>query len=343
MNLLDNVVSWGSTIASGACTVGGLFLAAEVAPVLIVTGVVVGGIGGLNEMVHGAAREDPWRVVSGLFGVATSAAGGVSQWLKNVKHVKFANKAIKAAKAAQKAKATVEKVERAAKMTSKAAHVLKQAKVAEAVSKGISGTQSFITAVKDLPAAAEGVQEGDVLKTAGWACGAAAGVVSIGSAAGQCAGAFTNSWKDAMDAAGIAKDARIGVKELAQATRQKGPNPVKNIAGRETKSLAKAAAWCKEALEASAAQIQGAADDKIIEEIIEGIENFAEAACKGAQTACQDESLVRGEPQANVSDHINCIALWVWEARLFDAGGACFLFLVAAKSAWLVVTRAPFP
>eukprot|EP00438_Fugacium_kawagutii_P033486 Skav230639 [mRNA] locus=scaffold1673:359250:360473:+ [translate_table: standard] len=277
VNLADNIVSWGSTIASGACTAAGLLIAAEFAPVLIVTGVVVGGIGGLNEVIHGAAREDPWRVASGVFGVATSAAGGVSQWLKNVKHVKYAQKAVKAAKVAQKAKATVEKAERAAQMTAKAATVLKQAKVAEAVNKGISATQSCVTAVKDLPAAVESLREGDVMRPTGWGIGAAGGFMSVGAAANQCGDAFTNPWKGAVGKAGIAKDARSAVKELAQATRQKGPNPVKIVAGHETKSLAQAARWCKEALVASSDDIQETYN-KILAEGSMGPEQVAKAA-----------------------------------------------------------------
>lgn len=235
----------------------GLVLAAECLPVLIVTGVVFGVIGGANEIVHGAAREDPWRVASGTFAIATSAAGGVSQWLQNVRHVKYAGKAVKAANAAKKAGATVGKAKQAAKMTTSAAKALKQANVVEKINKGISATQSCVTGakkvVKDTPAAAEGLLQGNCSKALDVAAGVAVGALSVAAAASQCGGS-SEPWSHAVGKADIAKDARIKVREIAQVTRQKGPNPSFNIGGHETKSLDKVPhgvrkLWWKQLLE----------------------------------------------------------------------------------------------
>ena len=259
MDLADNIVSWGSVIGSGACTALGFVVAAECLPVLLVAGAVVGVVGGANEMLHGAAREDPWRCVQGLFGVATSVGGGVSKVLtsaskaQNLKYLKYAKKATEAAEAATKAGATAEQAAKAADLTKKAANMAKSlssAKLAEAVSQGIYATQGCVNVV-------EGVSKGD-----GWKC--ATGLVGAGFSAGSAAFSCDNAvnlmeWKDAAQKAEVAEGARGAVRELAQSTRQGGPNPTKMIMeGKETKSLWQAATWGKEALAASSDKIQEA-------------------------------------------------------------------------------------
>eukprot|EP00913_Durusdinium_trenchii_P006743 g6339.t1 len=137
-------------------------------------------------------------------------------------------------------------------MTTSAAKALKQANVVEKINKGISATQSCVTGakkvVKDTPAAAEGLLQGNCSKALDVAAGVAVGALSVAAAASQCGGS-SEPWSHAVGKADIAKDARIKVREIAQVTRQKGPNPSFNIGGHETKSLDKVFAPSNNAIE----------------------------------------------------------------------------------------------
>ena len=318
VDLADNVVSWGSSIGSAACTGLGLVVAAEAAPVLLVVGVVMGAIGGVNEVVHGSARENWWRSVSGIFSVATSVAGGVSGWMKHaekMKHlswVKAGKKAEQAASIAAKAGASAEEAARAARMTEKVAKVSKIAekaskhsKVAKVVSGGISTVQHGVTTM-------EGISKGDGVKAA---CGVASACLSGGAATCATVAPIADEpWEGVVKKAKDAANDRRAVMALAQSTRAGGPNAPQVIAGKEIKSLRKGAELAKKVLEESTQTIHEATESlKRSEESAQTIHKateFFKGSAKSAQTIREAKETLQGMANGSVivNGTVNCKA-----------------------------------
>ena len=176
---------------------------------------------------------------------------------------------------------------------------LTRVKLAEVVSQGISAGHGCVNVV-------EGVSKGDQLKCATGFAGAS---FSASAAAFSCGDAAKlMEWKDAAQKAEVAEGARSAMRELAQSTRQGGPNPVKTITeGKRTKSLWQAAKWGKETLAASYDKIQEVAAANAAAEGVE--KKIAETAGEASLTAADlfghtDHANANGGPS-------NCVAFSV--------------------------------
>ena len=323
--LAEDAVSWGSTIGSAVCAGLGFVVAAEALPLFVVGGVVIRVIGGVNEVVHGHAREDWWRCASGIFGVATSVAGGVSGWLKNaekMKHVswvKAGKKAKQAASIAAKAGASAEEAARAARMTEKVAKVSKIAekaskhsKVAKVVSGGISTVQSGVTTM-------EGISKGDPRKaTLGLASACLSGVATTCDTFVPIA---DEPWERVGKKAKDAANDRQAVMALAQSTRAGGQNAPQVIAGKEIKSLRKGAELAKKALEESAETIQTTMEGISKGDRQKAALGLASACLSGGATCCdtvskngKDGAKALEESAQTIQEamKVNCKAFSVW-------------------------------
>lgn len=303
--LADNVVQWGSGIGSVACTALVFVVAAEVVPVLVVGGIVIGVIGGVNDAVHGNARGDWWRCASGIFTAATSVAGGVSGWLKNaekMKHVswvKAGKNAKQAASIAAKAGASAEEAARAARMTEKVAKVSKIAekaskhsKVAKVVSGGISTVQHGVATM-------EGISKGDPKKaTLGLASACLSGVATTCDTFVPIA---DEPWERVGKKAKDAANDRQAVMALAQSTRAGGQNAPQVIAGKEIKSLRKGAELAKKALEESAETIQTTMEGISKGDRQKAALGLASACLSGGATCC-DSVGKNGKDAAKASE-----------------------------------------